>query len=597
MLQKKRSKFKGENIAKIIVAIIAIGGTSFYGFISVFLLNNNLNVEYFVNGFDVQLAPESVIDYDYIYNIINKSEELVGIYHIPKNLTGNNWTLPPLGVTFNYALINENLTFFNSSFYNNSQILATFDPLNTSSPYNDFNIMNYGSDTAHVSLYSGLYVAGEAFRYAVAKRENNNAEVEATLERLRDLVLAYEILSEVAGNFTWPRYAVPDTPLAREKFPGYGFEASKDRYIREYKGYNWSLIMHKSRDVTCGQLFAMSMIYNLVDDPDLKERTGRIIDRTVSYFYDSNWRILDVNGKIHTVAAELMSGRPVPSSLFVLSFLKMAAIVNPEKWQSIYLHYAYDRGFAKALGKSDRAGIGFPSSNVAGPYYPLNFIYNDIPILIWLEEDPVLKQMYLDNLLDPAQNFVKFHRNGEFDAVYLLCHSTPNFDNLRDVPTLLESDINNDDQIWGRVRDRIQNPFEFIKSDIKDCLWRSMNRKYPYRTYYNDVFNFPNQHQTPIPGVPYPKIGYWEGTSFDLVESIEDLLEGKEPSSEKNLLNNSCPVDMRKTESMMWQRKSYGINNVNYIRGDQRYGWTQLVPDILVVYWIARYLNIIPKGN
>ena len=125
MLMKKRSKFKGENIAKFVVLAIAIGGTSFYGFLSIFLLNNNLNVEYFVNGFDVQLAPESVIDYDYIYDIINKSEELVGLYHIPKNLTGNNWTLPPLGVTFNYALINENLSFFNRSFYNNSQILTS----------------------------------------------------------------------------------------------------------------------------------------------------------------------------------------------------------------------------------------------------------------------------------------------------------------------------------------------------------------------------------------------------------------------------------------------------------------------------------------
>jgi len=598
MFQKKRSKLKGENIAKIIVAIIAVGGTSFIGFLSLFLYNNNLNVEHFVNGFDVQLTPESVIDYDYLYDIVNKSEKLIGLYHIPKNLTGNNWTLPPIGVSFNYELINQNLTFFNSSFFNNSQLLNEFDPLDLNSPYNNKSIMVYGGDTDHVSLYSGVYVAGEAFRYAVAKRENNRDEVEATLERLRDLVLAYEILSEVAGNFTWPRYAVPNTPLAREKFPGYGFTASKDRHIVEYRGFNWSLIGHKSRDVTCGQLFAMSMVYNLVDDPDLKERTGRIIDRTVSYLYDSNWRIFDVTGKQHTTASELMNMRPHPSSLFVLSFLKMAAIVNPDKWQPIYLHYAYDRGFAKNLGKDDRVGLGYPSSNVAGSYYSMNFIYNDVPTLIWLEkDDPVLKQIYLDNLLDSAQNFAKFHRNGMFDAVYLLCHSTPDFDNLSKVPTLLKNDINDDDQIWGKVRDKIADPLEFIKSDIKDCLWRSVNRKYPYRTYYNDVFNFPNQHQTPIPNVPYPKVAYWEGTSFDLIGSIEDTFGGKESPSERNLLNNSMPVDMRKTESMMWQRKSYGVKNVNYVRGDQRYGWTQLVPDILVVYWLARYLNIIPKSN
>ncbi len=581
---------------------MVVGGFTVYGLVSLYFQTSNQNLNHFVDGFDVysSLTRNEDINFDFMRRRVEDSEEIIGLYHIPRNLTGNNWPLVPLRVNFDYTKIDKSLPFFNKSFFNNTQLLSAFDPTDVNSPYNNLSIMTYGGDTAHVALYTGVYVAGEAFRYAVAKRESNKVEIEASLKRLRDLVDAYEILSEVAGNHTWPRYAVPITDTAKALFPGYGFEATPDRDIVEYRGYNWSLINHKSRDVTCGQLFAMSMIHNLVDDPDLKRRTGRIIDRTVHYFYESNWRIFDVDGTQHTTASELMNARPSPSSLFPLSFLKMAAIVNPVRWQSIYLHYAYDRGFAKALGKSDRAGVGFPASNVFGAYYSMNFIYNDVLTLIWLEEDPVLKQIYLNNLLDEAQNFCKFHRNAMFDITYLLCHSTPDFDDLTNIPTLDKNDINNDDQVWSRVRDKIDDPYEFVVADIKDCIWRSINRKYPYRNYYVDVLNFgdedANPHQTPIPNVPYPNIGYWGGEEgTDWLDALEDIIEGKSPTEKpRNLLNNSMPVDLRKSEDMMWQRKSYGIENVNYI-STRHVGWSQIVPDILYVYWVGRYLDIIPK--
>lgn len=584
---------------------MAVGGFSAYGIAASYVQINNSNLDHFVNGFEVQssLIPESAIDYNEMYDIIQRMEQLVGRFNTPRNLAGNNWPLVPLQVNFDYTKIPNHLKFYNKSFFNNTQLLNEFDPLDPHSPYNDYDIMFFGGDTAHVSLYTGLYVAGEAFRYAVAKREGDIAEITASLVRLRDLVDAYEILSEVGGNDTWPRYAVPITDLAKEKFPGYGFEATKDRNIVEYRGYNWSCVNHKSRDVTIGQMFAMSMIYNLVDDPDIRSRTGVIIDRTVSYLYESNWRIFDIDGQQHTTASELMSGRPSPSSLFVLTYLKMAERVNPDKWRPIYHHYAYDRGLAKALGKSDRAGFGYPSSNVGGAYYPLNFLYNSAPTLIWLEEDLDLKQIYRENLLDPAQNFVKFHRNGMFDVTYLLSHSYPYFDEMTKKPFLVEGYINDEDMVWGQVRDKINDPLEFVKSDIRDCVWRAVSRGYPHRNYYNDIFSFgdyvANPHQTPIDNNPsyYPEVAYWEGEGTDLMGALEDMLEGKTLGpAQKTLTSNSMPYDLRERQDCIWQRKSYGIEDLSNARTSQ-VGWSQLVPDILYVYWVARYLEIIPKSS
>lgn len=573
---------------------MAISGAGLYGFATAFFQTNDANADHFSNGFDVisTLIPEDRIDSSYLNTIALNFEKLMDLYHIPRNLTGNNWVYPPASVYFNYSMITGGSDW---KFFNSSHLINNIDIFDLSRDYNDLDIMTYTrNDLDHTSGYAGVYVAAEAFRYAVAKREHNKAEKIASLERLNEMVDAYEILSEVAGNYTWPRYAIPDTPLARKRFTNDYFE--NPEHVVEYRGYNWTLVGHKSRDLTCLHLLAMSMVYNLVDDANIKRRTGNIIDRTVHYLYESNWRVLDVDGVQHTSAADLMGTRYLPSSMFILTFLKMASIVNPTRWQSIYQHYAYDRGFIKALEKEKRAGLGYAGSHVFGAYYALNFPYNNVPTLIWLEQDPQLKQMYIDLLLDPNHNFAKFHRNANFDVIYLLCHSTPNFNDLTEIPELTPSEINEDDQVWGQVRDTIKDPLAFVKWDIKDCLWRYAKKKYPNRNYPIDVINFPNNHHNPIDGdlSYYPKIGYWQGEGINLEDYLYDLIEGRTPSGRPTyLLNNSMPVDMRKGEEIMWQRRSFDIRSVND-QNPSNPGWEQMYAvDFLYIYWVARYLNIL----
>jgi len=160
---------------------------------------------------------------------------------------------------------------------------------------------------------------------------------------------------------------------------------------------------------------------------------------------------------------------------------------------------------------------------------------------------------------------------------------------------LNESEINEDDQVWGKVRNTIENPIEFVKNDIKDCLWRYSVKKYPNRNYPIDILNFPNNYHNKIQDAPYPNAGYWEGQGVNVEDTFYDLIEGRTPSQKPTyLMNNSMPVDMRKGEEMMWQRRSFDIRSVN--TNPSNPGWEQYnAADFLYVYWIARYLGIISR--
>ena len=108
--------------------------------------------------------------------------------------------------------------------------------------------MTYSGDRAHTALYEGVYTAGEAFRYAVAKRNHDRDERLAAKARIWKLVKGYELLNEISDKSAFVRYALPDTKKAREMFPGHW--ETEDHEIVKYKGFKWSLSRHLSRDVS-----------------------------------------------------------------------------------------------------------------------------------------------------------------------------------------------------------------------------------------------------------------------------------------------------------------------------------------------------------
>lgn len=587
MYQKKGTFLSIGKIFKIlfVASIILISG--FYVVLTMALGSLNDEFDLFFNGFEVEdsLVEEEHVKYDLLDLRAEQFERLLGTYHIPEDMTGEGWDYyPPVSVCFHYS--NPDV-----KFYNNSQLLATFDPLDLSSPYNNKDNMTYCGDRGHTALYEGVYTAGEAFRYAIGKRNNDNTMMNAAKERILKIVRAYDLISNVSKKSAFVRYAVPNTTKAMEKFPGHW--GTSDHYVVEYRGYKWSLSRHLSRDVTIGILFGLSMSYYFVDDPQIRTIAGRIIDKTVQYFHDSNWRIVDTDGS-QNPSGDFVSARPMWEGSHVLTFLQMGKMVNPEKWGPVYHHYVYDRGLVATLSKSSELGVSL-TPMIFGGYYGCNFLYNNAPTLILMETDPVLREIYIKNWLNVLHDFTKLHRNANFDMVYLLCHSEIlEGDEKYSTPDIILNDY--DLEIWKEAN--IENPTdkEYIKNfcvrDIKDALMRYAIRRYPNRDYYWSTTpgTFPNIHQRPIPNFKYPDYDYYNpsdaGTMSIVLGLTGDSIE------QNDLLNNALPADMRRTEDIMWQRRSFTVGTTERLTDNPGSFQAPAGPEYLAVYWMAKYLEL-----
>lgn len=590
MYQRKDKKFTWNRFFKITFIIVIMIVSGFYLMLSLFLSNLRNDYELFFDGFEVEpsLIKEQHINDTLLDLRATQIEELIEDYHIPFNMTGEGWDwYPPVSVCWSWS---------NSSwkFWNNTQLLETFDPLNETSIYTKDNL-TYCGDKGHTALYEGVYTAGEAFRYAVAKRNHDQVEMDASLDRIEKLVKAYKLLNEVSDKSAFVRYAIPDTDKAKEMFPGH-WEA-EDHDVVEYKGFKWSLSRHLSRDVSIGILFGLSMVYKFVDDDDIRDMAGEIIDNAVQYFYDCNWRIVDTDGTQHT-SADFSGSRPLMDGGNILTFLQMGKMVDKDKWDPIYHHYAYDRNLAHYIGRSMRIGIDLAPKIYDG-YYGCNFVYNNAPSLILLEKDPVLRELYIKNYLNTIHDFAKLHRNANFDIVWLLCHSVLK-DDIYDAPKINLKSY--DMKIWKNAN--IEDPededyiIDFCIRDIRDCLMRYAVRRYPNRNYYwaTAPGTFPNVHQQEIDlsgyTVPYPEYDYWEPDT-EAGDLINMILGGAGREVDDNgLFDNALPCDMRKTEDIMWQRCSFSLDTTERLENNPGNFQVPMGPEYLSVYYMAKYLEL-----
>jgi len=335
-----------------------------------------------------------------------------------------------------------------------------------------------------------------------------------------------------------------------------------------------------------------------VNDSALRATTGRIIEKSVQYWYDCNWHIIDTDGVQHE-SGDFVGFRPFIDGANILTFLQMGKMVNPEKWGPIYDHHVYDKGLVETIGRSMRMGIDL-SPKIFSGYYGCNFVYNNALTLIFLEQDPVLREKYIRLWLNVIHDFTKFHRNANFDVVWLLCH-TDIQDNLYDTPTITLQYYDLD--IWSQSK-HLSEPMnktyieDFCVRDIKDGLMRYAVRRYPNRDYYwaTAPGTFPNQHQQRInlSGyiVPYPAYDYWTPTTDigDVIQNIFALI-GDEPS-DAGIFNNSLPVDMRKAEDIMWQRNPFTRETTERLTSNPGTFQVPMGPEYLSVYWVAKYLEL-----
>ncbi|MBZ5856389.1 ligand-binding sensor domain-containing protein [Flavihumibacter profundi] len=146
------------------------------------------------------------------------------------------------------------------------------------------------------NLWTGMYLVSQLYRYKVtgSKEARDNAyESFEALERLHTV-------TGIKGLFA--RSFERDYKIESAKDSGWQERELKtgspaSLWLSAADHHNWTWRSTASSDQTVGQVFALTAILELVDDPSWKKRALACLDNLIGYIVDNNLYIIDVDGQ------------------------------------------------------------------------------------------------------------------------------------------------------------------------------------------------------------------------------------------------------------------------------------------------------------
>ncbi|HZU28449.1 MAG TPA: hypothetical protein VFA04_23185 [Bryobacteraceae bacterium] len=167
------------------------------------------------------------------------------------------------------------------------------------------------------ALWTGHYLAAEAFRYKVTGDA-------AALANVKQAIAGIQSLIDVTGSDLLARCAVPaNSPWAA------GIEseeAPNGIHSNSAAGEVW--VGNTSRDQYSGVMFGLAVAYDMVDDAGVRDSAAQLVTRLVSSLKAHAWTVLMPDGSASTTFVI----RPDE----ILALLEIAAHVNPEQFSSAF---------------------------------------------------------------------------------------------------------------------------------------------------------------------------------------------------------------------------------------------------------------------
>lgn len=197
-------------------------------------------------------------------------------------------------------------------------------------------VIRFGS-YGNTGLWTALYVASQAFRYAVAKqvgddpvRDDALNEVKITLEAI------YRLLRITGKEGLFARGYWSPLPQFSPPEPGGDTHFVDDG---EFAGYTW--IGDVSQDEYSGHMYALGVVARLVDDPWVQETCRDIAQQVGNHLMDHHLWITDVDGeptKYGKMSAWSFMHFPGYNAWQVLTWIKMAAVISGDPVLDDYFH-------------------------------------------------------------------------------------------------------------------------------------------------------------------------------------------------------------------------------------------------------------------
>jgi hypothetical protein len=172
------------------------------------------------------------------------------------------------------------------------------------------------------AIWTGHYLAAEAFRYNVTK----SAEA---LDNVKAAFAGISALLNVTGTNLLARCLIPtSSPYAQGVLDE---EALHGIYENTTSGYYW--IGNTSRDQYSGVFFGLGVAYDLVDDVELRTAIRSLVTLLLDFLRGHNWLVRMPDGSISTT----FIGRAEQQ----LSLLQVGRHVNPGRFSASYDMYRF----------------------------------------------------------------------------------------------------------------------------------------------------------------------------------------------------------------------------------------------------------------
>lgn len=241
------------------------------------------------------------------------------------------------------------------------------------------------------AIWTGHYLAAEAFRYAVTRSE------ESYWHAVRAL-LAVEALSEISGTGLLARTMFPpDSKVVKWREQ----DASWKKVV--YKGREMYYDSYVTRDQYEGVFFGVAAAYDLIDNQDVKNICRAIVTRLTDYLIAKNWILYNPD-----------ASRPVETFVGrfdqMLSILQIAKHINPDRFAAKYESTRKWWGWAVSIP------VSLEAKEVASSYYKFNLDYGYFYNLIRLEGNEKIRAEYL-KAYAPLKNATKTHLNAHFNML------------------------------------------------------------------------------------------------------------------------------------------------------------------------------------
>lgn len=369
---------------------------------------------------------------------------------------------------------------------------------------------------ADSAIWTGHYLAAEAFRYAATGTPEALARVEevlAGLERLfevtGDAVVAGGGRTAVRiGPGVLARTALPSTsqigytagPLERRdcyyENPEGGWRLLGDRPSRTFATYaeaekaaaestglrkivpvgavwrGWGCGDNRpvSKDQYIGAVLGLGVAYRLVPDPGVRSRVKKLVDDVLSYVGPRPPRSRGLGGNWNVTLPP--DNRIAETSSFLgdfpkqLALLRVGKTVDPARWGGLY-------DAAAAAAPLTWLPVWFSSVDPLFQYYKFNLTHGAFVTLLFLEDDAGLRSAYRTGY-DMLWRTVGHHRNAYFDLLHVLVQdpgaraaaaeapgrSNPSLTLAREARSLLQE--------WVKRRDLVPGPNGLPRDDVAE---------------------------------------------------------------------------------------------------------------------------------